>query len=113
MNIDWDNWDNEEKNTKLIFNLDNKSYPPFKDLKLNNKVEFIFKNKSYYATIIKKSYQYPYNGEYLTFEFDIFINGHNGLYKPYGKQGHCWNYDRDSDTIYWLINKLSQIKFYI
>ena len=105
--IDWDNWDTEERN-ELIFDLDNKIYPLIKDLNINDRVEFIFKNKSYYATIINKSNSADY-GEYFTFEFDDNINGHNGFSKPYGKQGHCWNYDKNDDTINWLIRKLNEL----
>jgi hypothetical protein len=91
--IDWDDW-NEEEKIELIFDLDNKSYPPFKDLKINNRVEFIFKNKSYYATIINKK------NHYLTFEFDDYIDGHNGGYVN-GKIGHCWNIiEHDNPNIF-------------
>jgi hypothetical protein len=100
--IDWEDWDEEEnvENTELIFDLDNKSYPLFKDLKVNNRVEFIYKNKSYYATIINK------NEKLFTFEFDDYINGHDG---DIGKPGHCWYYEINNYDIEWLLRKLNKI----
>jgi hypothetical protein len=81
--INWDDWNEEEENSELIFDLDNEIYPLIKDFNLNDRVEFIFKNKSYYATVIEKSVT-------ISFEFDIFINGHSNNGK--GKSGYCWNY---------------------
>ena len=98
-NINWENWD-EEENTEFIFDLDNKIYPPFKNLKVNDRVEFINNNKSYFATIIRFLYRNDID-ICLTFEFDDFIKGHNALNK--GKEGHCWCLDdisiRDFDEL--------------
>jgi hypothetical protein len=99
--IDWEDW-NEEENSELIFDLDNYPYPLFEDLKINNRVEFIYKNKSYFATVINK-----YHSKYLTFEFDDYIDGHNGW--NIGKQGYCWNYENNNYDIEWLINKLNKL----
>jgi hypothetical protein len=115
--INWDDWNEEEGNTKLIFDLDNKSYPLIKDFKINDRVEFIYKNKSYFATVI---YDYQkITKKIIVFEFDDCIYSHSAGGK--GKPGHCWNYSNFNDMIKktllngnnnydinYLINKLNQ-----
>jgi hypothetical protein len=86
-NINWEDWNEEEENTKLIFDLDNEIYPSVKIFNLNDRVEFIYKNKSYFATVIH------HKENILTFEFDDNINGRDGYFNQnIGKNGHCWNY---------------------
>jgi hypothetical protein len=108
MNINWKDWDIEEKEEngiKISFDLDNKIYPSSFKFNINDRIEVIFKDQSYYATMISNE------NSYITFEFDDFINGHNG-YNNYrkGKKGHCWNYSsyKESD-IEWLLNKLESL----
>jgi hypothetical protein len=108
-NIDWEDWNEEEGNTELIFDLDNKSYPPFKNFKINNRVEFIYKNKSYYATVINEYYRKKNSlTSTLIFEFDDCIYSHSAGGK--GKLYHCWNYSKYNNDydIQYLINKLNQ-----
>jgi hypothetical protein len=115
--INWNDWDNEEENDELIFDLDNKLYPPFKNIKINDRIEFIVNNKSYFATVIGIPIVKNILNICLTFEFDDFINGHDGYFNQnIGKNGHCWNiiehdnpniFRRDIDE---LIKKLKQIK---
>jgi hypothetical protein len=96
--IDWDDW-NEEEKIELIFDLDNKIYSSVEDFKINDRVEFIFKNKSYFATII-----YYKKNHYLTLEFDDYIDGHNGGVKNKGKQGHCWNIFYENNKLDFELN---------
>jgi hypothetical protein len=101
--INWEDWNEEEKETEFIFDLDNEIYSSYINFNINDKVKIIFKNKSYYATII-----YYKKNHYLTLEFDDYIGGHNG---DIGKPGHCWNifYENnklDFNDIKEILNKL-------
>jgi hypothetical protein len=96
--IDWDDWNEEEGINEFIFDLDNKHnklYLSFNEFKINDRVEFIFKNKSYFATVI---YNYQkVTKKTIVFEFDDCIYSHSAGGK--GKPGHCWNYSNFNDII--------------
>jgi len=49
----------------LIFDLDNEIYPPVENFKINDRVEFIYNNKSYYAIYSKNKKNNYYDIQYL------------------------------------------------
>jgi hypothetical protein len=110
--INWNNWDIEEKEEneiKILFDLDNEIYPQFNKFNINDRAEIIFNNKSYHAIVINKL-----KNHFITFEFDDFIDGHNGInaHNEYrnGKKGHCWNYGNyKTNDINWLLRKLKKL----
>jgi hypothetical protein len=110
-NINWEDWNIEEEeddNEYKIINLDkrlpNKKQFDVENFKVDDRIKILYKDKSYYATII----HYEKN-HYFTLEFDNDINGHNA--GGNGKWGHCWNIIITNNTLAAIRNQLRYISY--